>query len=376
LSYTDCSSVVHFAGYFDKRAATLLGPVTDALSETGMCQVVISTDDARYGQSNLRLHPSVETILVPIDAHSLRRTWRALTAELTSVLGRRAVYAVHFHGPIACLIGNYVLGSGKRDAHVLYSPSGVEWLDRFQVPAGLLRSFLGSQCALLDAPPVASSLAEARTLSRITGRAADLVEFPVLPAFFQTECRTAKNPLIVTAGNAPREHDVDLYTRLAVLFYAERLPVRFSWIGDVSDRARARLMAAQVRVFETFDAADTARYLAQAWMFVQTQTGHDVGAGAAQAMAMGLPCLVSDTIVHRDIIRHTENGFICTSERDFIDRLTALIADPAERSRIGSAARAEAKRRFTTDQFRRRLLSLYGFAETGVGSVQLERRMS
>ena len=175
----------------------------------------------------------------------------------------------------------------------------------------------------------------------------------------------------MTAGNAPREQDVDLYTRLAVLLHAEKLPVRFSWTGDVSARARARLTAAQVRVFETVDDADTARYLSQAWIFVQTQTGEDVAASVAQSMALGLPCLVSDTRAHRDVIRHGENGFICTSERDFVDRLTALIAKRPERMRIGNAAREEARRRFTNGHFRRRLLSLYGFDETELRGVQL-----
>ena len=353
--------------------AVLLGPVTEALAETGMCQVLITTDDPRYRESGLRLHPSVEVIRVPIDALAPVRTWRGLTAELDRLLQKRSVYAVHFHGTLACLVGSYVFGAKRIDAHVLHSPAGPAWLDRFQVTAAVLRSLLRGQCALLDTPPVASSLAEARTLSRITGRSADLVEFPVATAFFQTALRPAKDPVIVTAGNAPNEHDVDLYTRLAVLLHAEKRPVRFSWMGDVSSRARARLAAAQVRVFETADAADAARYLSRAWIFVQTQTDDDFAAHVAQSMAIGLPCLVSDTRAHRDLIRHGENGFICTSERDFVDRLTALIGNHVERTRIGSAARAEAKRRFTRGHFRRRLLNLYGFDETEVGGVRFGR---
>ena len=350
-----------------------LGAVTEALSDTGISQVVIATDDLRYHESSVRLHPSVEMIHVATDVHSPRRTWLAFKAELSMLLRKRSVYAVHFHGTIPCLIGSYVLGARQTDARVLYSPAGPGWLDSFQLPAALLRRILWGRCSVIDTPPVASSLAEARTLSRITGRAADLVEFPVAAAFFQTGHNPARDPLIVTAGNAPREQDVDLYTRLAVLLYAEKHPVRFSWTGDVSARARARLTAAQVRVFETADAADTARYLSQAWIFVQTQTGEEVAASVAQSMALGLPCLVSDTRAHRDVIRHGENGFICTSERDFVDRLTALIAKQPERMRIGNAARAEARRRFTDGQFRRRLLSVYGFDETELRDVQLGR---
>ena len=99
-----------------------LGAVTEALSDTGMCQVVIATDDLRYHESSVRLHPSVEMIHVPTDVHSRRRTWHALKAELAILLRKRPVYAVHFHGTIPCLIGSHVLGASETDARALYLP--------------------------------------------------------------------------------------------------------------------------------------------------------------------------------------------------------------------------------------------------------------
>jgi glycosyltransferase involved in cell wall biosynthesis len=145
-------------------------------------------------------------------------------------------------------------------------------------------------------------------------------------------------------------------------------------MGHVSEDARAKLKAANVRVFETSDAADAARYLSQASVFVQTQLTDEFPTSVAQAMAMGLPCLTSDTRTHRDAILHGQTGFICTSERDFVERLTTLISNAAERTRIGNAARAEARRRFTGGHFRRRLLRLYGFDETRLRSARLDQK--
>jgi glycosyltransferase involved in cell wall biosynthesis len=81
----------------------------------------------------------------------------------------------------------------------------------------------------------------------------------------------------------------------------------------------------------------------------------------AQAMAAGVPCLVSDTPPHRALIRHGETGLICTSERDFLEKLILLLRDRSERKRIGEAARAEAGRRFTLRHFERAILRAYGF---------------
>ncbi len=258
---------------------------------------------------------------------------------------------------------------GQLNARTLYSPYGPACIDDLHIPPSLLRKFLRMQFARLDQPPVANSVTEAHILSRITGRSADLIEYPVERQFFDTPRRVGRTPIIVTVADAADERSVDLYTRLAILLNFEDPPLRFSWIGQVSSDARAKLRAANVRVFETADASDTARYLSQAWVFVQTVAAEELPTNVARAMAMGLPCLTSDTQAHRDLILHGETGFICTSERDFIERIATMVSNEAERMRVGDAARAEAKRRFTGGHFRTSLLRLYGFEDTVAQSM-------
>jgi len=79
-------------------------------------------------------------------------------------------------------------------------------------------------------------------------------------------------------------------------------------------------------------------------------------------MAAGVPCLVSDTLAHRALVRHGETGFVCTSERDVREKLILLLRDARERQQIGQAARAEAERRFTSTHFERAILRAYGFS--------------
>jgi glycosyltransferase involved in cell wall biosynthesis len=79
---------------------------------------------------------------------------------------------------------------------------------------------------------------------------------------------------------------------------------------------------------------------------------------------------VSDTPPHRAHIRHGETGFVCTSERDLLEKLILLLRDPAERKRIGEAARGDAERRFTATHFERAILRAYGFSNAGKAPAQ------
>jgi hypothetical protein len=74
-----------------------------------------------------------------------------------------------------------------------------------------------------------------------------------------------------------------------------------------------------------------------------------------------VPCLVTDIPPHRALINHGETGFVCTSERDFLEKLIFLLRQPEERRRLGEAARAEAGRRFTWRHYERAVLRAYGF---------------
>lgn len=74
----------------------------------------------------------------------------------------------------------------------------------------------------------------------------------------------------------------------------------------------------------------------------------------AQAMATGTTCFISDTPSHRALVCDGKTGYVCTNQRDFLEKLQSLLRDTAERKRIGEAARREAEQRFTLRHFEKR----------------------
>jgi glycosyltransferase involved in cell wall biosynthesis len=71
------------------------------------------------------------------------------------------------------------------------------------------------------------------------------------------------------------------------------------------------------------------------------------GFKAIQFMACGVPVVASAVGVNRDIIEDGVNGFLASSPAEWVDKLERLIADPALRTRLGSAGRKTIEERYS-----------------------------
>ncbi len=71
------------------------------------------------------------------------------------------------------------------------------------------------------------------------------------------------------------------------------------------------------------------------------------GFKALQYMALSIPSLVSPVGVNVQIIEDGKNGFICSSESDWVNRLEFLINQPDERRKIGDQGRATVEKGYS-----------------------------
>ncbi len=79
------------------------------------------------------------------------------------------------------------------------------------------------------------------------------------------------------------------------------------------------------------------------------------GLKALMAMSAGLPVVASDAGVHREIIRHGENGFLARGPEDWKTCLIKLLKDDALRTKMGRAARATVVQSYSLDVMAPRL---------------------
>ena len=75
-------------------------------------------------------------------------------------------------------------------------------------------------------------------------------------------------------------------------------------------------------------------------------------------MSAGVPPVVSDVGVNREIVQDGVDGLVAGSMEAFGPLLARLAADPALRARLGQAARLRAERSFSTPVVARRIADL------------------
>jgi glycosyltransferase involved in cell wall biosynthesis len=80
-----------------------------------------------------------------------------------------------------------------------------------------------------------------------------------------------------------------------------------------------------------------------------------------EAMACGLPCVVTSISGTTDLIEQGKTGmlFVVNSERSFLDAMGALIRDPEQRTLVAARARTVMTERFSTDRICSRYLDVY-----------------
>lgn len=71
------------------------------------------------------------------------------------------------------------------------------------------------------------------------------------------------------------------------------------------------------------------------------------GAKALQFMAMGIPTICSPVGVNTDIIQDNENGFLASTEDEWVDKLSRLLRSPELRRRLGQAGRATVEKNYS-----------------------------
>ncbi len=128
-----------------------------------------------------------------------------------------------------------------------------------------------------------------------------------------------------------------------------RTPATLRLVGPADRRLMARLgpLPPGVELAGPKAGADLAAEYASADVFVLPSVEDGFGLVTVEAMAAGLPVVVSGHAGSADIVDDGVDGFVVPA-RDadaLLDRLDVLVADARLRQRMGAAARAKAERR-------------------------------
>jgi len=83
---------------------------------------------------------------------------------------------------------------------------------------------------------------------------------------------------------------------------------------------------------------------------------------AILCMSQGIPVVVSDVGMNCIAVKHGQTGFVAKSDRDWIDSLSILIEDLAQRQSLGASAREDMEARFSLEAVFPQLLRVVNFS--------------
>jgi glycosyltransferase involved in cell wall biosynthesis len=357
--------IVHVTECLASGTMNFLMQATRELAAAGASQVLVYSRRPDTPADVRKLFdPRVEMIELPPLGRSPIAFARALRKTVLAQLYDAAEVTIHLHSSKAGFLGRLALVGLRRRPRMYYSPHGLSFLNRrYVAPSVAFRALEWLAARAVPCTPVGCSQGEAALLSLISPTPAQVLENAVDDAFFDVQRGESTPPVVVTMGRVCYQKAPERFAQMAVRFQLADVPARFVWIGNGDQAAEAKLRAAGVHVTGWVDQAQVKRLLAEASIYVQTSRWEGMPLSVLQALAAGLPCVVTDVVGNRDAVRQGITGFVVDDTDAMLVSARRLLKDPELRERFSIAARQDAVERFAGSSFRLRLCRLYGLAD-------------
>lgn len=154
-------------------------------------------------------------------------------------------------------------------------------------------------------------------------------------------------PLVGCVARLSEQKGIDTLIQAARLVFERHPSVWFVMIGAGDLAPLVRDAAASMPRFAWIDGLPQARgVLDQLSMFVLLSRYEGLPYALMEAMAAGLPCVVTDVVGNQELVADGETGVLVPAEdaEAAADGVLRLLADDAARGTLGSAARSYAAR--------------------------------
>jgi glycosyltransferase involved in cell wall biosynthesis len=353
--------VLHATEHLAAGVLAFLVLATRELARAGVVQTLVYSRH-RETPDDVRSLFDPQVRLLEIDSPDTRGHWaflRALRQALHTELNTQRYDAVHLHAAKAGLVGRLALG-GTSVPPLYYSPHGLSSFNHQRPWAGAMAGLLERVAGLGTCCSVACGHGEAMELQRLTRREAAVLENPVDEAFFDVHrAPDARRPVVVTVGRACEQKGPTRFAELAARFHYADEPARFVWVGAGDAHYEQVLRAAGVEVTGWVSQDEVRAQLARAHVYVQTSHWEGLPLSVLQAMAAGVPCVVTDVVGNRDAVMHGCTGLLARDVSSLAVYVKSLLDQPQRANHLGESAQREARQRFHPQRFRHSLLSLY-----------------
>lgn len=169
--------------------------------------------------------------------------------------------------------------------------------------------------------------------------------------FDQAEPATLTGSLVLTLGHLERWKNPSFWLEVAIQACEQADDIAFWWAGDGSMREQIQLgipahLADRIKLlgYQT----DVSALYWQCAVYFQPSLYESQGFGVIDAMAHGIPCVVSRVGGLTESVQHEGNGYVFEEDvAQAVSYLLDLIRDPEKRKLMGVAGRKRYHEKFT-----------------------------
>lgn len=351
--------VVHLIAALRRDEMNLLCPTVLALADAGVSQSVVMMDERDADFVRAMLPRSVAVF--GAGARRLLGPGQDVAKRLRAELSGGPVMALHLHGLGALRQGLTALRATSLETplflHLGADPAALT-LSRRWMSSLALRSL-----ATLGRGQMQTYVVHRQHVSPVASfmdPSGFFLRQPVREAYFAVRREEHEHPLVVTSGRADDLALAQAFSQIAVLLAGSHPHLHFAWIGPCSASVRQVLQAANVRLELAPTSAQRAAAMARGWIYLVPDAAGADGVPLAQAMAVGLPCVVSDTPANREFVIHRLCGLVCRDRARLLASIAVLVDSQPLRRTLGHAARGRARHQAGRHRFRASLLLAHG----------------
>lgn len=171
-------------------------------------------------------------------------------------------------------------------------------------------------------------------------------------------------PVILTLGRVAREKNIDFLIRQMADTRLQNLNLHFVIVGDGPDRNRLEQLVSELKLQQTVHFTgmvapeDVSTYYRLGDVFVSASSSETQGLTYIEAMACGLPLLCLKDLCLQSVLKSGHNGYFFQNSEEFIERLTELLQDSAQKTFMQQNALRTASN-FSKEAFARKAQQLY-----------------
>ncbi|HKU55080.1 MAG TPA: glycosyltransferase [Rhizomicrobium sp.] len=298
-----------------------------------------------------------DVALIPLQVHREIDLGSDLAAvrQLVTWLNRIRPDVLHLHSSKAGAIGR--IAALLAGVPAVYSTHGVAFL-RTDVGPAARAFFYGMEfiLGLIGTVTVACSPSELAAMRRIPGRKLTIpngINLGELPDSRPKDKSAGMD--IVLCGRITAQKNPELANRIAAASPAEW---RWTWLGD-GELRDAVLAGGRIAVAGWMPRGEVLARLGAADVMVHTSSWEGMPIAILEAMALGLPAVVTDVVGNRDLVVSGKTGFVADTDSDLLQALKQLETDPELRRRMGEAGHERIMKEFDQEKLGKIWLSLY-----------------